>query len=174
LGGRESTESWKGVLYDLIDRGLKPPQLIISDGNPGRLRAIGDVWPEVPQQRCAVHRIRNVLARIPKKRRAEVEKAVHRIFYAASFDDAKSEAKQFFSRYSGEFPTATEILADHLEKCLAFYCFPEWHWKHIRTTNVLERSFKEVRRRTNVVERFPNETSALVMVFGTLEEERLR
>jgi transposase-like protein len=55
-----------------------------------------------------------------------------------------------------------------------FYRFPERHWKHIRTTNVLERSFKEVRRRTNVVGRFPNETSALVMVFDTLEEERLR
>jgi transposase-like protein len=173
LGGRESTESWKGVLYDLIDRGLKPPQLIISDGNPGLLRAIGDVWANVPRQRCVVHRIWNVLARVPKKRQAEIKRALHRIFYAASFDDAKDEARRFFSRYSREFPTAAEILAAHLEGCLTFYRFPERHWKYIRTSNVLERSFKEVRRRTNVVGRFPNETSALVMVFSTLEEERL-
>jgi len=126
-----------------VDRGLKPPQLIISDGNPGLLRAIGDVWPKVPRQRCAMHRIWNVLARVSKKRHAEVEKALHRIFYAASFDDAKDEARRFLSRYSGEFPTATEVLATHLEECLTFYRFPERYWKHIRTSSVLERLSKK-------------------------------
>ena len=64
-GGRESTGSWKGVLNDLVERGLGRPQLLITDGNPGLLKAMRDVWPEVPRQRCAVHRIRNVLARVP-------------------------------------------------------------------------------------------------------------
>ncbi len=174
LGGRESTESWKGVLNDLVERGLRRPQLITIDGNPGLLKAIRDVWPEVPRQRCAVHRIRNVLARVPKKRQDEIRKAVHRIFYAACLDDAHDEARQFLSRYSREFPTACETLARHLEECLIFYHFPERHWKHIRTSNVIERSFKEVKRRTRVVGRFPNETSALVMVFSLLEEERMK
>ena len=174
LGGRESTESWKGVLNDLVDRGLKRPQLITIDGNPGLLRAIRDVWPEVPRQRCAVHRIRNVLARVPKKKQDEVRKAVTRIFYVACLDDARDEARQFLSRYGREFPTACEILARHLEECLTFYRFPERHWRHIRTSNVIERSFKEVKRRTRVVGRFPNETSALVMVFSLLEEERMK
>jgi Transposase and inactivated derivatives len=174
LGGRESTESWKGVLNDLVERGLKPPQLCITDGNPGLLKALKDIWPEVPRQRCAVHRIRNVLARVPKKRQNEVKKALHRIFYAACLDDARDEAKQFLSRYSREFPTATETLAKHLEECLTFYRFPERHWKHIRTSNVIERAFKEVKRRTRVVGRFPNETSALVMVFSLLEEDRVK
>jgi putative transposase len=174
LGGRESTESWKGVLNDLVERGLRRPQLITVDGNPGLLRAIRDVWPEVPRQRCAVHRIRNVLARVPKKKQDEVRKAVHRIFYAACLDDARDEARQFVSRYSREFPTACEVLTKHLEECLTFYRFPERHWKHIRTSNVIERSFKEVKRRTRVVGRFPNETSALVMVFSLLEEERMK
>ena len=75
---------------------------------------------------------------------------------------------------AGEFPTACEVLAQHLEECLTFYRFPERHWKHIRTSNVIERSFKEVKRRTRVVGRFPNETSALVMVFSLLEEERMK
>ena len=70
-GGRESTESWKGVLNDLVERGLGRPQLLITDGNPGLLKAIKDVWPEVPRQRCAVHRIRNVLARVPRKKQEE-------------------------------------------------------------------------------------------------------
>jgi putative transposase len=174
LGGKESTESWKGVLDDLVERGLRRPQLITVDGNQGLLKAIRDVWPEVPRQRCAVHRIRNVLARVPKKRQDKVRKAVHRIFYAACLDDARDEARQFLSCYSREFPTACETLAKHLEECLTFYRFPERHWRHIRTSNIIERSFKEVKRRTRVVGRFPNETSALVMVFSLLEEERMK
>ena len=144
LGGRESTESWKGALNDLVERGLRPPQLFITDGNQGLLKAIKDIWPEVARQRCAVHRIRNVLARVPKKKQDEVRKAVHRVFYAACLDDARDEARQFLSRYSREFPTACETLARHLEECLTFYRFPERHWKHIRTSNVIERSFKQL------------------------------
>jgi len=174
LGGRESTESWKGVLNDLIERGLRRPQLLITDGNQGLLKAIKDIWPEVPRQRCAVHRVRNVLARVPKKRQDEVKKALHRIFYAACLDNARGEAKQFLFHYRREFPTACETLASHLEECLTFYHFPERHWKHIRTSNVIERAFKEVKRRTRVVGRFPNETSALTMVFSLLEEEKVK
>ena len=174
LGGRESTESWKGVLNDLVERGLNEPLLLVTDGNPGLLKAIKDIWPKIARQRCAIHRIRNVLARVPKKRQDEVRKAVHRIFYAACLDDARDEAREFLSRYSREFPTACEVLAKHLEECLTFYRFPERHWKHIRTSNVIERSFKEVKRRTRVVGRFPNETSALVLVFSLLEEERMK
>ena len=174
LGVREGTESWKGVLNDLAERGLKPPWLIITDGNQGLLKAIDDIWPEVPRQRCAIHRIRNVLARVPKKRQDEVRKALHRIFYAACLDDARDEARQFLSRYAREFPTAVGTLTKHLEGCLTFYRFPERHWKHIRTSNVIERAFKEVKRRTKVIGRFPNETSALVMVFSVLEQERLK
>jgi putative transposase len=174
LGGKESTESWKGALNDLVERGLRRPQLIVTDGNQGLLKAIKDIWPEAARQRCAVHRIRNVLARVPKKKQDEIRKAVTRIFYAACLDDAGDEARQFLSRYSREFPTACEVLAKHLEECLTFYRFPERHWKHIRTSNVIERSFKEVKRRTRVVGRFPNETSALVMVFSLLEEERMK
>jgi putative transposase len=173
LGGRESTASWKGVVQDLVGRGLKPPRLIITDGNPGLLRAIKDTWPEVPRQRCTVHRIWNVLARVPKKRQEELKGALGRIFYAACLEDAQAEAKRFLRRYAGEFPMACEVLSQHLGECLTFYCFPQRHWKSIRSTNVLERAFKEVRRRTNVVGRFPGEKAALALVFGVLEEERL-
>ena len=103
-----------------------------------------------------------------------MKKALHRIFYAACLDDARDEAKQFLSRYSREFPTAAETLTRHLEECLTFYRFPERHWKHVRTSNVIERVFKEVKRRTKVIGRFPNETSALVMIFSILDEERLK
>jgi transposase-like protein len=174
LGGKESTESWKGVLHDLDGRGLRRPLLIISDGNPGLLRAIADVWPTAARQRCIVHRAWNVLGRVPKKRQEEVEKALHRIFYAASLEDAQEEAQRFVVRYGREFPTAVEVLGAHLQESLTFYRFPERHWKFIRTSNVLERSFREVKRRTNVIGRFPTEMAALSVVFGVLEEERLK
>jgi transposase-like protein len=174
LGVRESTRSWKVALEDLAGRGLKPPRLIITDGNQGLLRAIEEVWPEVPRQRCVIHRSRNVLARVPKKSQDEVKRALKRIFHAACLDDAREEVKGFLSRYGREFPTACETLVKHLEECLTFYRFPERHWKHIRTSNVIERSFKEVKRRTNVVGRFSGEISALMVVFGVLEEERLK
>ncbi len=156
LGGRESTDSWKSVLHDLEDRGLKPPQLIISDGNPGLLRAICDIWPEAPRQRCIVHRIWNVLARVPKKRQAEVKRTVSWL----AMDE--------------NFPLPPRYLAKHLGECLTFYRFPEHHWKNIRGANALERAFKEVRRRINVIGRFSTETAALAVVFGILEEERLK
>jgi transposase-like protein len=168
LGGGERTESWKGVLHDLVERGA------ISDGNPGLLRAITEVWPGVARQRCVVHRLRNVLARVPKRRQAEVKKALRRVFYAPSLEDALAAVDQFVARYGGEFPTATEVLGQHLGDCLTFYRFPERHWKTIRTSNVLERALREVRRRTDVIGRFPTETSAPVVVFGVLEGERLK
>ena len=148
---------------------IEVPVPRVSDTNEAFHSQLLEAW-----QRCAVHRIRNVLARVPRKKQDEVSKAVHRIFYAACLDDARDEARQFLSRYRREFPTACEVLAKHLEECLTFYRFPERHWKHIRTSNVIERSFKEVKRRTGVVGRFPNETSALVMVFSLLEEERMK
>lgn len=174
LGGRESTESWKWVLNDLIGRGLKLPKLVITDGNPGLLRALKDIWTEVPRQRCTVHKTRNVLTRIPKKYRDEVKRALNKIFHAASLEDALDAANEFERNYGKMFPTATDVLANGLSDCLTFFRYPERHWIRIRTSNVLERAFREVRRRTDVVGRFPDEMSALAMVFGVLEEERLK
>lgn len=174
LGGRESTESWKWVINDLTERGLRPPKLVITDGNPGLLRALKDIWPEVPNQRCIVHKVRNVLARVPKKHREEVKRAVDKIFHATTLEDALSWADEFHRKYGKLFPTATEVLARGLKDCLTFFRYPERHWKRIRTSNVLERAFREIRRRTDVVGRFPNEMSALSMIFGVLEGDRLK
>ena len=174
LGGRESTQAWKTALHDLIERGLRSPQLVISDGNPGLLRAVSEVWPEVPQQRCVVHRIRNVLARVPRSRHAEVKRALHGIFYAGSLGEARALAERFFAGFRREFPSACELLERHLGECLTFYRYPEAHWKYLRSTNILERAFREVRRRTQVVGRFPDEMAALELIFGVLEEKRLK
>jgi len=111
---------------------------------------------------------------VSKKRQDEVKKAPHYIFYTPCLNDARGEARQFLPRYQREFPTAVGTLTRHLEEYLTFYRFPERHWKHIRTSNIIERAFKEAKRRTKVIGRFSNATSALVMVFSILDEERLK
>jgi putative transposase len=174
LGGRESTESWKSTLQDLVDRGMVEPKLLITDGNPGLCRAMKEVLPGVARQRCTAHKTRNVLSRVKKSRQAEVKRVLSNIFHAACLEDALTAASDFHRRYAKEFPTATEVLAKDLADCLTFYRFPESHWKRIRTSNVLERAFLEVRRRTDVIKRMPDETSALALVFGVLEQDRMR
>lgn len=174
LGPTESGATWKALLHDMAARGLKMPLLVISDGSKGLIAAIKDVWPEVPRQRCTVHKVRNVLERVPKRRRAEVRPYLNAIFHATDLEAARAAVHSFIDRYRHDLTTAVEILVDDLEACLTFYRFPEVHWKRIRTSNVIERSFREVRRRTDVIGRFPTEKSALVMVFATLEQDRLK
>lgn len=174
LGGRESSASWKAFLHDLADRGLNEPALVIGDGNGGLIRAMKDVWPDVPRQRCVAHKIRNVLNRVPKKEQATVKREVAKIFYAPCMEEAKQRAERFIAQYGKQYAMACETLCRDLHDCLTFYRFPQAHWKRLRTSNVIERSFREVRRRTRVVGRFPNELSALTLVFATLEEDRLK
>jgi len=174
LGHRESTESWKIVFDDLENRGLRKPLLLISDGNGGLIRAAKDCWGDMPRQRCIVHRMRNILAQVPKAHRGTVKRGLRNIFYAASEAEAQAAAGRFVRQYGDSFPNACAILGRDLADCLTFYRFPQIYWKRIRTSNVLERSFKEVRRRTNVIGRFPNEMSALLVVWGVLEKERIK
>jgi len=171
LGARESTESWSLVLQDLTARGLRQPLLVVSDGNPGLIRAVKDTWPGVARQRCIVHRIRNVLARVPKKDHARVRRALNKIFYAASLEEALQAARKFAKTYQDLYPSAVETLGRDLSDCLTFYRFPPRHWKRLRTSNGLERSFREVRRRTRVIGRFPTEGSALALIWSVLDQD---
>jgi len=173
-GGKESTAAWRTVIQDMVRRGLTPPRLVISDGNPGLIRAVEEVLPGVPRQRCVVHRMRNVLARIPKRDHDEVKKALNRIFHAKGLTEALVAAEGFARVYGKRFPTATAILGTDLADCLTYYRFPKAHGKRIRTTNVLERVFVEVRRRTKVVGRFPDELSALCLIFGVIERAQIK
>jgi putative transposase len=174
LGPTEAGDVWKVLLNDFVARGLKIPLLVISDGGKGVIAAIKSVWTGIPRQRCTVHKLRNVLERVPQRRRDEVRPYLHAIFHATDLNAARAAVHAFIDRYRHDLTTAVEILVDDLEACLTFYRFPEVHWKRIRTSNVIERSFREVRRRTDVIGRFPTEKSALVLLFATLEHKRLK
>ena len=170
LGCRESTDSWKLALEDVVSRKLCPPMLVISDGNPGLIRAVKDIWPGVSRQRCIVHRTRNVLARVPKKDHKRVRRSLNEIFYAPSLEEALVSARRFAGRWGNVYPEATTLLGKDLSDCLTFFRFPPRHWKRLRTSNILERCFKEVKRRTRVVGRFPTEMSALSLIWSVMEE----
>jgi transposase-like protein len=103
-----------------------------------------------------------------------VKRALHGIFYAGGLREARALAERFFAGFRREFPSACELLERHLGECLTFYRYPEAHWKYLRSTNILERAFREVRRRTQVIGRFPDEMAALELIFGVLEEKRLK
>jgi putative transposase len=139
LGMRESHEDWLGLARDLIARGLGAPMLIVADGAPGLIKAIEQCWPASDRQHCAVHRVRNLLAKLPERERERVR----RNYWQALDDDL-------------------DALVVHLR-------YPTRHRRRWRSTNLLERSLGEVKRRTKVIGRFPGETSCLTLVWAVLD-----
>lgn len=170
LGGRESTRAWTDLLEDLKRRGLRDPVLIITDGGGGLVAAVEACFPEVPRQHCTKHKLANVLEKVPKGVQAEVGDAARRVLYAPTRHQAEEALALFERTYRKRFPSAVECLHRDLDACWTYYRFPMSHWKRIRTTNVLERSFREVRRRVREVGRFHDELRALALVHAVLQE----
>ena len=172
LGQRERTEDWLDLGQGLLRRGLRSPLLVVADGAPGLVRAIGELWPEADRQRCSVHRLRNVLAKLPK--RPGLHERVRSAYWAA-LDGASSpaEAEQRLRSLVGslerEYPSAAARLAEDLPALTAHLAYPLRLKRRLRSTNLLERSLEEVRRRTKVIGRFPGETSCLTLAWAVMD-----
>jgi len=168
LGMRESHEDWQALARDLIARGLGAPMLIVADGAPGLIKAVEQCWPASDRQHCAVHRVRNLLAKLPERDRERVRKT-----YWQALDDATGErdGKQRLRALVDELDTAgytaaARCLADDLDALVVHLRYPTRHRRRWRSTNLLERSLGEVKRRTKVIGRFPGETSCLTLVWA--------
>lgn len=168
LGSRESYEDWLGFLQDLGARGLFVPLLVVRDGRPGLIKAIGEIWPEAFQQHCQVHRMRNILTKLPKKAICHIQPLIQKVFWGKSYKQAMRLGKEIIERFRNLYPSAMECFEKDLPECLTYLKFPEEHAKVIRTTNLMERTLGEARRRTKVIPRFPTEQSCLSLVFGVL------
>lgn len=168
LGNKESYQNWLDFLRDVVKRGLQTPVLITSDGAPGLIRAIEEVFANSLRQRCLAHKIRNVLDKVPDNARPEVKAAVQAAYYAPNQEVAEMMASDLLDTYRDTYPSAMKSFQDDWEACIAYLRCPRVHHKRIRTTNLLERSFLEQRRRTKVIPRFFNERSCLKLVFATL------
>jgi len=135
---RESTESWAALLRDLKRRGMRAPVLAVGDGALGFWAAVREVWPETREQRCWVHRLANVLDKLPKRLQGRAKEALGEIMNAESRAAAEEGIQRFAADYGAKYPKAVESLMRDQDKLLAFFDFPAEHWKHLRTTNPIE------------------------------------
>ena len=170
LGSRESYENWLSFGRDLIARGMNAPGLICADGAPGLWKAVRELWPQADEQRCTVHALRNVTSKLPERYHTEVKARWWKAFdEAASPAEARRDLKAIIADYRSAYPSAMGVIERDLDALVIHLRWPSEHRKRIRTTNLLERTFVEVRRRTKVIGRFPGETSALSLIWAVLE-----
>ena len=167
-GYRESAEAWGRLLRDLRARGMSVPRLVIADGHLGIWSALSQVLPEVAEQRCWNHKIVNVLDALPKKLQAEARELLCRIPYATTRREAEKLRDEFRSRYEQQHSKAVETLERDWERLVAFYAFPQAHWKHLRTTNPVESPFAAVRLRTAAGKRYKKVANATALIWRVL------
>jgi putative transposase len=172
----ESTDACRGFLRDLVTRGLRPPLLIITDGAPGLIAAVEQVFPHSLRQRCLVHRARNTLAKVSAPDQDAVKADYWQIFddiHAEPGEPALAEARRraeaFAARWGARYPGAVACVLDTLPELTVFLRFPREHWTRIRHSNLIERTFGETRRRTKVIGRLPGERSCLSLVWAVLD-----
>lgn len=170
VGASEEEAFWLEFLRSLIKRGLKGVQLVISDAHEGLKAAVNTVFVGSSWQRCRVHFVRNVLAHIPKADKAMMAAAVRTIFAQPDREAAGQQLRYVAETISTRWPKASKLLLRAEEDVLAFMAFPRVHWTRIYSTNILERLNKEVKRRTKVVEIFPD-TPSVIRLVGTLLAE---
>ncbi len=159
-GSEKGAAYYASLLRGLIDRGLSGVRLVISDDHEGIKAALSGELPGAEWQRCTVHFERNILAHVPSSSMAEVAQDIKAIFKVRRAKTAKALAEEFVELYGKRFSKAVAVFEVGIEDALTYLSFPGSHHTRIRTTNMLERLFKEVKRRTRVVGVFPNETSA--------------
>lgn len=168
-GQRESTESWSRVLRSLKKRGMNNPRLVIGDGHLGIWGALKNVYPEADEQRCWNHRIINVLDRIPKKKQKEAKPLLTSIPYAETREEAENLKREFQSWCKRHgLDDAGKLLDDDWDRMVTFYKYPKEHWRHLRTTNIVESPFAAVRLRTGASKRFKKTENAVALIWKVL------
>ncbi len=164
----ESQNGWEGLLNDLKERGLtgRQLQLIVTDGCAGLAAALETVYPRVLHQRCWVHKMRNILEQVRRRDYAAVKQMAQAIYLADNRREAQKAFQQFRLRWHREYASMVRHLEKDLPELLNFFSAPKPLWKKVRTTNVIERCFVEVRRRTRPMVTFVNIKSVDRIIFA--------
>ena len=167
----ESQSAWEGLLGDLYRRGLRGEnlQLMLTDGCAGLVAAIQTVYPRVLHQRCWVHKMRNILEHVRKRDYDEVKRGAQAIYRADNRRQAEAAFRAFRQRWQGEYGPMVRRLERDLPELLSFFGFPRHLWKKLRTTNVIERCFVEVRRRTRPMVCFVNVKSVDRIIYSIFQ-----
>jgi transposase-like protein len=171
LGMRESHEDWLELGRDLIARGLSAPMLIVADGAPGLIKAVDECWPHSDRQHCSVHRARNLIAKLPEGERERARRAYWKALDEATDERQATEQLEALATEleRASYSSAARCLRDDLEALVVHLRYPLRHRRRWRSTNLLERTLGEVKRRTKVIGRFPGEESCLSLVWAVLD-----
>jgi putative transposase len=171
----ESQSDWEGLLQDLYRRGLegKNLQLIVTDGCPGLAAAIPTVYPRALHQRCWVHKMRNILEKVRKSDYDQVKSDAQAIYLAGSRKEAQAACRCFAAQWRKSYPTVVRQLQKDLPELLSFFDFPQHLWRKLRTTNIIERCFVEVRRRTRPMVCFVNVESVDRIIYSIFQRFNL-
>lgn len=172
----ESQAGWEGLLNDLFQRGLRGRQLqlVITDGCPGLARALETVYPRVRHQRCWVHKMRNILEKVKRRDEKQVKAEAQKIYVAANLACAKRAFERFRFHWRSRYPAMVRQLERDLPELLQVFAFPRHLWRKLRTTNIIERCFVEVRRRTRPMVVFTNVASVdriIYAIFSRFNED---
>lgn len=167
-GNKESHESWLEHFRSLVARNLPAPLTITSDGAPGCIKAIEAMWPEAERIRCWVHKMKNILEKVPAEMHEQMKNLLRDVRDAPDHQSGQKRARALIEQYRRQHPSAMACLEDDLEASLNHLKLPGTHRRTVRTTNLCERSFVEERRRAKVLPRFRGEQECLKLVFATL------
>jgi transposase-like protein len=166
-GYRESKESWALVLRQLKARGVQNARLFVGDGNLGLWAAVGEVYPQADEQLCWNHKSLNVLDAVSKREQAQVKQHLNAMMYAESRSQAVQERKKFEQAFRHN-PKAVKTVVENWDRLTTYYDFPREHWKHLRTSNIVESPFSRVRLRTAASRRFKSPVNATCLIWKTL------
>jgi len=171
--GTESQQAWEFLLTHLARRGMDPKGvlIVVSDGCPGIIAAVRIVLPLSDHQRWPFHKMANLKAKSPKTEWPLIKVRVDRTYYAPNNMEAKAQADLFIEEFRSIYPASVDCLQKDLDACIAYMNHPANRWKHIRTTNIIERSFKEAKRRVKIMEQFPTEESCICTLFTLLQAQ---
>jgi putative transposase len=167
-GTKEDTASCRDFLRDLKARNLAEPVLVATDGAPGLIRAVEEVFPRALRQRCLAHKVRNLEGKVPAEVWREVKGAALAAYQAGSPKLAQIAKEDFVARYERDYPSATSCFLDDFEACIGHLQLPIAHRRTTRTTNMLERLFGEERRRTKVIPHAFGERAVLKLMYAAL------
>jgi putative transposase len=167
VGHRESKESWAEVLRQLKRRGVKTARLFVGDGHLGLWAAVGEIYPEAQEQLCWNHKMLNVLDAVSKKEQVQAKRHLNAMMYAESRQEALQERKKFEQAFRHN-PKAVKTVVDNWDRLTRYYDFPREHWKHLRTSNVVESPFSRVRLRTTASRRFKSQVNATCLIWKTM------
>jgi transposase-like protein len=168
VGNKESEACWTEFFRDMIGRGLRAPTSVTSDGAPGLIQAIEQVFNKSLRIRCWFHKLSNIRSKVPQEAAQEFMAYVRAVRDAPTHQAGEAAAASVIEQFSNTYPAAVRCFAEDLEASLAHLKVPVRHRINVRTTNLLERSFVEERRRSKVIPRFTDEKSAMKLVFATL------